>query len=378
MHSDKPRIAPDQVAHTLLELGGQIRRLRLDRSLHGGQLADLAGVVETTFRKMEMGSSCALRTFVATAIALGRSEWLAGLAGTASDTPVPSNVDAAVMTLGAQVRALRTHQGLELETLAAKAGLSAQKVTSIEEGQPSSLLPFVAVVHALSRSPWLRSLDPSFEPALVWDRQRATKTTRRAAPTVEGKGEAEVTALRQWVGGRARRLRLDLNLGQAQVAGSAGISLCAVQGLEYGDGGTLRCAAAVAWVLGRGNWLLQLDPQRQAQSKDETLAAADHAALFGAQVRRLRLQANMTQQQLAAASNLAVAGIRSVERGKCTLKNAIAVACALGRSQWVYLFDPEYGRDQIVVVDRRRASTPRRAPAPALESRPEPSPAYAH
>ena len=66
--------------------------------------------------------------------------------------------------------------------------------------------------------------------------------------------------LASWLGSSIRKLRLDRNLKQDQLAAQAGISLHALQNLESGEGATVRTLVTVLRALGREEWLKNLAP----------------------------------------------------------------------------------------------------------------------
>jgi transcriptional regulator with XRE-family HTH domain len=57
-----------------------------------------------------------------------------------------------------------------------------------------------------------------------------------------------------------RKLRIDRNRKQAEIAAQAGISLHAMQNLESGAGATVRTLVTVLRALGREEWLKSLAP----------------------------------------------------------------------------------------------------------------------
>jgi transcriptional regulator with XRE-family HTH domain len=66
--------------------------------------------------------------------------------------------------------------------------------------------------------------------------------------------------LATWLGTSIRKLRIDRNLRQAQLAAQAGVSLHALQNLESGEGATVRTLVTVLRALGREEWLKNLAP----------------------------------------------------------------------------------------------------------------------
>jgi len=63
------------------------------------------------------------------------------------------------------------------------------------------------------------------------------------------------------LGAQVRRARLGLNLGQADLAHNANVSLGAVKGLEHGSGSTLKTFVRVVRALGKNDWLAALEPE---------------------------------------------------------------------------------------------------------------------
>jgi len=62
------------------------------------------------------------------------------------------------------------------------------------------------------------------------------------------------------LGTSIRKLRIDRNLKQDELAARAGISLHALQNLERGAGATVRTLVTVLRALGREDWLKTLAP----------------------------------------------------------------------------------------------------------------------
>ncbi len=62
------------------------------------------------------------------------------------------------------------------------------------------------------------------------------------------------------LGTSIRKLRLERNLKQVELASQAGISLHALQNLEGGEGATVRTLVTVLRALGREQWLMSLAP----------------------------------------------------------------------------------------------------------------------
>jgi len=66
--------------------------------------------------------------------------------------------------------------------------------------------------------------------------------------------------LATWLGTSIRKLRIDRNLKQTELAAQAGVSLHALQNLESGEGATVRTLVTVLRALGREEWLKNLAP----------------------------------------------------------------------------------------------------------------------
>ena len=62
------------------------------------------------------------------------------------------------------------------------------------------------------------------------------------------------------LGTSIRKLRIDRNLKQDELAAQAGISVHALQNLESGAGATVRTLVTVLRALGREGWLKNLAP----------------------------------------------------------------------------------------------------------------------
>ncbi len=86
---------------------------------------------------------------------------------------------------------------------------------------------------------------------------------------------------------------------------------------------------------------------------------------FGRQVRTARVARGLDQAHLAALANVSLATLSNLERGKgSTLKTVIAVARALGRTDWLESFAPE-----VTVSPMQMLRAKRRAPKPAVRVR---------
>jgi transcriptional regulator with XRE-family HTH domain len=66
--------------------------------------------------------------------------------------------------------------------------------------------------------------------------------------------------LATWLGTSIRKLRIDRNLKQSELAAQAGVSLHALQNLESGEGATVRTLVTVLRALGREEWIKNLAP----------------------------------------------------------------------------------------------------------------------
>jgi transcriptional regulator with XRE-family HTH domain len=66
--------------------------------------------------------------------------------------------------------------------------------------------------------------------------------------------------LAAWLGTSLRKLRIERNLKQDELAAQAGISIHALQNLESGQGATVRTLVTVLRTLGREEWLKTLAP----------------------------------------------------------------------------------------------------------------------
>ena len=71
-----------------VELGRQIRALRLRQNLDQRQLADRAGIALNAVKNLENGKGATLRSLVQALRALNRVEWLRTLAPQVSISPV--------------------------------------------------------------------------------------------------------------------------------------------------------------------------------------------------------------------------------------------------------------------------------------------------
>lgn len=65
----------------------------------------------------------------------------------------------------------------------------------------------------------------------------------------------------QELGGQLRKMRLRLNMSQAEAADRAGVSLGALSRLERGGGSSLATFIKYAQLMGRDDWLGAFSPQ---------------------------------------------------------------------------------------------------------------------
>ncbi len=80
-------------------------------------------------------------------------------------------------------------------------------------------------------------------------------------------------------------------------------------------------------------------------------------ALVGRQVRTARVASGLDQAQLAAMANVSLATLSNLERGKgSNLKTVIAVARALGRTDWLESFAPEVTVSPMQMLRAKRRS----------------------
>ncbi len=82
----------DTVAHTITEwegiLGDQVRAARLDAGLDQERLAERANVSPSAVSNLERGRGTSVRTLIAVVRALGRTDWLEGLAPPITVSPM--------------------------------------------------------------------------------------------------------------------------------------------------------------------------------------------------------------------------------------------------------------------------------------------------
>jgi transcriptional regulator with XRE-family HTH domain len=97
------------------------------------------------------------------------------------------------------------------------------------------------------------------------------------------------------------------------------------------------------------------------------LTVDEWEALIGRQVRDARVAGGLDQAQLAALANVSAATLSNLERGKgSSLKTIVAVARALGRTDWLESLAPEITISpmQMLRAKQRSPRTPVRVRAP--------------
>ena len=81
-----------QTSHTLAELetvlGEQIKKLRLSRNIDQATLAERAGISRRALQNLEAGAGSSTASLLSVVRALGREDWLALLAPTATINPL--------------------------------------------------------------------------------------------------------------------------------------------------------------------------------------------------------------------------------------------------------------------------------------------------
>lgn len=81
-------------------------------------------------------------------------------------------------------------------------------------------------------------------------------------------------------------------------------------------------------------------------------------AELGDQVRAVRRRAGLTQAELARAANLSVGTLRNLEQGAgSTLATLVAVARALGRSDWLESFAPRVTVSPLAMLEASERRT---------------------
>ena len=94
---------------------------------------------------------------------------------------------------------------------------------------------------------------------------------------------------------------------------------------------------------------------------------------FGRQVRTARVAQGLDQAHLASLANVSLATLSNLERGKgSTLKTLIAVARALGRTDWLESFAPEVTVSPMQML-RAKQRAPRAATRVRAPRRPRPA-----
>ncbi len=71
-----------------VELGRQVRALRLRRDLNQQQVAERAGIALNAVKNLESGKGATLRSLTQTLRVLGRIEWISTLAPAVSISPI--------------------------------------------------------------------------------------------------------------------------------------------------------------------------------------------------------------------------------------------------------------------------------------------------
>ena len=90
-------------------------------------------------------------------------------------------------------------------------------------------------------------------------------------------------------------------------------------------------------------------------------SASDWESALGAQVRALRLRANLDQRQLADQAGIALNAVKNIEAGRgATLRSLIHVLRALGKDDWLKTLAPPVSISPLQVLHakapRQRAS----------------------
>ena len=89
----------------------------------------------------------------------------------------------------------------------------------------------------------------------------------------------------------------------------------------------------------------------------ENITVEEWEALVGRQVRTARVASGLDQAQLAALANVSLATLSNLERGKgSSLKTVIAVARALGRTDWLENLAPEVTVSPMQMLRAKRTS----------------------
>ncbi|HEY3924097.1 MAG TPA: helix-turn-helix transcriptional regulator [Acidothermaceae bacterium] len=99
----------------------------------------------------------------------------------------------------------------------------------------------------------------------------------------------------------------------------------------------------------------------------KNLTVGEWEVQLGRQVRAARVARGIDQVALAARANVSLATLSNLERGKgSTLKTLVAVARALGRTEWLETFAPEITVSpmQMLRAKQQRGTTTTRVRAP--------------
>lgn len=87
------------------------------------------------------------------------------------------------------------------------------------------------------------------------------------------------------------------------------------------------------------------------------LTVEEWEAVLGRQVRAARVAGGLDQAQLASLANVSLATLSNLERGKgSTLKTVVAVARALGRTDWLENLAPEVTVSPMQMLRAKRTS----------------------
>lgn len=89
----------------------------------------------------------------------------------------------------------------------------------------------------------------------------------------------------------------------------------------------------------------------------KNLTVEEWETVVGRQVRAARVAGGLDQVQLASLANVSLATLSNLERGKgSTLKTVVAVARALGRTDWLENLAPEVTVSPMQMLRAKRAS----------------------
>jgi transcriptional regulator with XRE-family HTH domain len=97
-------------------------------------------------------------------------------------------------------------------------------------------------------------------------------------------------------------------------------------------------------------------------------STSELADLLGSQLRQLRIEADLTQAQLATRADLGLSTVRGLERGSGTLLSLIRSLRALGRTDWLELLAPEPSVSPIEQLREARGRTARQRVRPQTGS----------